>query len=76
VGAIKKLYHLLMDQSLQLVDLLPKRSETKLPKFFSKEEVRRLFDGTDNIKHKPILMTIYSCGLRLSELLNLKIKDD
>lgn len=34
-----------------------------------------MFDNTDNIKHKAILMAIYSCGLRLSELLNLKIKD-
>lgn len=75
VGAIKKLYLLVLDQSVHLDYLLPKRSETKLPKFFSKEEVRRLFDSTDNIKHKAILMTIYSCGLRLSELLNLKIKD-
>ncbi|WP_257213924.1 tyrosine-type recombinase/integrase [Sphingobacterium sp. 1.A.5] len=46
-----------------------------MPKFFSKEEIRLLLDNTENIKHKAILTTIYSCGLRLSELLNLKIKD-
>ncbi|WP_313191409.1 tyrosine-type recombinase/integrase [Sphingobacterium sp.] len=65
----------MLDQPLHLDYLLPTRSETKLPKFFSKEEVRRLFDSTDNIKPKAMLMTFYSCGLRLSELLNLKIKD-
>jgi site-specific recombinase XerD len=32
-------------------------------------------DGTTNLKHKAILATIYSAGLRVSELLNLKIKD-
>src|SRR5690606_19931286 len=75
VGAIKKAYSLLLDQQLKLDYLLPKRSEQKLPKFFSKEEVRQILAATDNIKHKAMLMTIYSCGLRLSELLNPHIKD-
>lgn len=75
VGAIKKLYELLLNEKIQLDYLYPKRSFYQLPKFFSKEEVRKLLDSTDNLKHKAILMTIYSCGLRLSELLNLKIKD-
>lgn len=75
VGAIKKLYELTLNQKVQLDYLYPKRSFSKLPKFFSKEEIRQLLDSTNNIKHRAILMTIYSCGLRLSELLNLKIKD-
>ncbi|MCX7611554.1 MAG: tyrosine-type recombinase/integrase [Ignavibacterium sp.] len=41
----------------------------------SKEEVQKLISSTINIKHKAILCTIYSCGMRLSECLNLKIKD-
>lgn len=75
VGAIKKLYELILGEKIQLNYLYPKRSFSKLPKFFSKEEVRQLLDRTDNLKHKAMLMTIYSCGLRLSELLNLKIND-
>lgn len=75
VGAIKKAYALLLDKQIKLDYLLPKRGEQKLPKFFSKEEVRRILDNTDNLKHKAMLMTIYSCGLRLSELLNLKLND-
>jgi len=75
VGAIKKAYALLLNQQMKLDYLLPKRGEHKLPKFFSKEEVRRILDNTGNLKHKAMLMTIYSCGLRLSELLNLKIND-
>ena len=74
VGAIKKLYELTLNQKVQLDYLYPKRSFSKLPKFFSKEEIRQLIDSTNNIKHRAILMTIYSCGLRLSELLNLKIE--
>ena len=75
VGAIKKLYELNLDEKVKLDYLYPKRTLSSLPKFFSKDEIKRVFDATDNLKHKAILMTIYSCGLRLSELLNLKITD-
>ncbi|ADY51152.1 integrase family protein [Pseudopedobacter saltans DSM 12145] len=75
VGAIKKLYELILDEKISLDYLYPKRSFSKLPKFFSKEEVRKLLDSTENLKHKAMLMTIYSCGLRLNELLNLRISD-
>jgi len=39
------------------------------------EEVQQLISLTTNIKHKAILMCIYSAGLRMSELLNLKLTD-
>jgi len=41
----------------------------------SEEEVVRILNATENLKHKAILMTIYSGGLRVSELTNLRIKD-
>ena len=41
----------------------------------STEEILRLISVIDNLKHKAILTTIYSCGLRLSELLALKLTD-
>ena len=41
----------------------------------SVEEVQRLFACTPNLKHRAILMTIYSAGLRVSEALNLRISD-
>ena len=66
---------MILNEKIKLDYLYPKRHLNKLPKFFSKEEIRLLLDNTENIKHKAILTTIYSCGLRLSELLNLKIKD-
>ena len=75
VGAIKKIYELLLKEKIQLDYLYPKRSFSHLPKFFSKEEVKLLLESTDNIKHKAIFMTIYSCGLRLNELLSLTIID-
>ncbi|RMH64633.1 MAG: hypothetical protein D6677_04400 [Calditrichaeota bacterium] len=46
-----------------------------LPVVLSREEVQKLIKVTANIKHKTILLLIYSAGLRLGELLNLKISD-
>ncbi|MCB2341116.1 tyrosine-type recombinase/integrase [Clostridium estertheticum] len=47
----------------------------RLPAILSPEEVKSIFDATENLKHKAILMTIYSAGLRVSEVCNLKITD-
>lgn len=52
----------------------PKKG-THLPDILSEDEIRRLIDGYQNLKHKTIIMMYYSCGLRKSELINLKITD-
>lgn len=75
VGAIKKIYELVVNEKIELNYLYPKRKISKLPTFFSQEEVRKILSSCDNIKHKAILTTIYSCGLRLSELINLFVTD-
>ncbi len=51
-----------------------KRS-SKLPDVLSIEEVKKVIGAVENIKHKAILSLIYSCGLRISECINLKITD-
>ena len=47
----------------------------KLPKVIPIEDVQKMLVGITNIKHKTALTTIYSLGLRRSELLNLKLQD-
>ena len=54
---------------------IPKSKEKKLPVILSKKEVLTIINSAKNIKHKAILATIYSAGLRLSEVVNLKIAD-
>lgn len=51
------------------------RKAWKLPEVLSKQEVKALLQCTGNIKHHCILLLLYSAGLRLSELLNLKWQD-
>ena len=52
----------------------PKASKM-LPNVLSQNEVICLLRVTQNLKHKTILALIYSAGLRISELINLKIED-
>jgi site-specific recombinase XerD len=51
------------------------RTGRKLPEILSREEVNALFNVTTNIKHLTILMIIYSGGLRVGEVVNLRVSD-
>lgn len=52
----------------------PKR-ESKIPQVLTKEEVLKLIDSADNQKSKLILQLLYSSGLRVSEIVNLRKSD-
>ncbi|MBX2959770.1 MAG: site-specific integrase [Flavobacteriales bacterium] len=75
VNAIKLFFRTVQNKSID-VELIhrPKRP-TLLPNVLSKEEVTKILKAHKNIKHKSMLSLIYSCGLRRSELLNLKMTD-
>ena len=75
INAIKFYYEKVLGLPREFYDIQrPKRPKT-LPNVLSQEEVLRLINSPKNIKHKAMLYTLYSCGLRVSELLNLRIKD-
>lgn len=46
-----------------------------LPDVFSPIEISKIIAALKNLKHRTIISTIYSCGLRLSEVINLKTED-
>lgn len=48
---------------------------TRLPEVLGVEEVERLFKASDYPKRKALLMTVYSAGLRVREVVNLKVTD-
>ena len=52
----------------------PKRNK-KIPEILTFEEIKKMIDSTLNIKHKLILKVLYGCGLRVSEIINLKKED-
>jgi len=51
------------------------RYDKKLPQYLTKEEVKLLLESITYLKHKAIISTLYSGGLRVSEALNLRISD-
>jgi integrase/recombinase XerD len=53
---------------------MPKKDK-RLPEVLSKDEVRSLIDSADNLKSRLIISLLYSTGLRVSELVNLKVGD-
>lgn len=75
LSGITKYFDLVYNIKFDLKHLYPKRKENTLPKYISKKEVKLMIDKTENIKHKCIIMMLYSGGLRLSELLNLRVYD-
>ncbi|MFY8019856.1 MAG: site-specific tyrosine recombinase/integron integrase [Bacteroidia bacterium] len=75
VNAIK-LFFKQIQQTVIDVDLIHRpRREHLLPNVLSKEEIKMILEALSNIKHRAMLSLIYSCGLRRSELLNLKPND-
>ncbi len=62
----------LPDRAIKLPSL---KKDAKLPSIFNKSELRLLFKAPTLLKHRVLLMLIYSAGLRSSEVINLKISD-
>lgn len=75
VIGIAKFYELVLGVKLPIGFLKPRMPKSKLPLFISREEVKLMIDATGNLKHKCILCLLYSGGLRLKELVNLKVSD-
>jgi integrase/recombinase XerD len=75
INAIKFYYERVKGGQRKIYTIDRPRKEKMLPEVLSEEEVVKILNATDNLKHKAILMTIYSAGLRVSELTNLRIKD-
>ena len=70
--AIKSFYEITVGMPLKLDKIPFSKKDKKLPIVLSVDEVQSMFKACVNTKHKVILALLYSCGLRVSELINLK----
>ena len=75
INAIKSYYEHVLGMERTYYDIQRPKKSKNLPNIFSKEEISKIISVTTNLKHKAILLTIYSAGLRVSEAVNLRIKD-
>jgi len=75
INAIKFYYEKVLGREKQYYHIERPRKEKRLPDVLSKEEVKAIINATENIKHKSIISIIYSCGLRRSETINIKLEE-
>ena len=75
INSIKFYYEVVLGMPNRFYAIERPIKDKKLPIVLSKENVRKLIDSTNNIKHRCIVSLLYSAGLRRSELLNLKLED-
>ncbi len=75
INALKFLYEKVLSKKYLKVDFKRPRGEKKLPRVIDQVVIKEKLSKIKNIKHKAILMLAYSVGLRVSEVLNLKIAD-
>ena len=75
INAVKFFYEKLLNNPREIYDLPRAKKEFILPTVFSEGELKRIIFATENIKHRAILCLAYSAGLRISEIVALKMVD-
>lgn len=74
LNAIKFFYREIIKTSAPINLKFAKRA-SKLPIVLSREEINKIIDLTRNAKHKLLISLSYGSGLRVSEAVNLKVRD-
>ncbi|MCF7910089.1 tyrosine-type recombinase/integrase [Candidatus Pacearchaeota archaeon] len=74
-ASISFFFREILDKPFSLEEIPIKKKEKSLPKVISKEKIKQIIELTNNLKHRLIIKILYSSGLRLQELIDLKRKD-
>ncbi len=64
-----------MGREIEVDNIPVQKKKKKLPDVYTVDEVFRIINSADNLKHRTILMLVYSSGLRVGEVVNLKVSD-
>ena len=75
VNAIKFFFEKVLNQPAQTYNLPRANKERKLPSVFAESEIKKILNSVENIKHRTMLCLAYAAGLRVSEIVQMKIKD-
>jgi len=75
VAALRFLYRNTLGKEWALPHIPAPKREKKLPVVLSQEEVSRFFEHLPNLKHRALIMTAYATGMRVSEVVSLRVAD-
>lgn len=75
INAIKFYYERILKTPRFVVNIERPKKPRKLPVVLSLKQVISIINNTQNLKHRCILLTIYTSGIRVGELINLKVSD-
>jgi integrase/recombinase XerD len=74
-GALQFLYRVTLGQDGVVAQVACPKTPKTLPVVLSLEEMAQFLDALHNLKHRAVLMTAYAAGLRLSEVVTLRVED-
>jgi integrase/recombinase XerD len=75
ISGMKFFYHQILDWDEQKLFLPPRKGSWRLPEVLSPKEVERLLCAHGKLRDRCLLMTAYATGVRVSELVRLKVSD-
>lgn len=74
-ATIHHFYKLVLKTPLSLGEIPYPRKTNYLPEIFSVHEINTLVQSYSNLKHRAIIQLMYACGLRIGEVVNIKMSD-
>ena len=75
INAVKFYFEQVLKRENFFVDIPRPKRKLILPNVLAMGQVEKLFAQLENLKHKTMLYLAYSAGLRVSEVVNLRVKD-
>ena len=75
IGALRFLYRVTLKRDWSDEEFPLPKKPVKLPVILSQEEITTFFESIASLKQRTILMTAYAAGLRVSEVVHLKVTD-
>ena len=75
INALKFYYEKVLHRDNFFIEIPRPKKRLQIPKVVSKEQIAILINAIENTKHKTIIMLAYACGLRVSEVVSLKVKN-
>lgn len=75
INAIKFYYEQVLRRERFLLEIPRPKKPLKLPKVIAPADIKKMFDALPNLKHNTMLKLCYGLGLRVCEIVNLKITD-